>query len=152
MREGRYHGLRTAANKEQLLRAWQLLQETEIFLSQFVILPVDEAAAAVFDRLVNMKLGKIGRSDLLIASIVLSHNAILVTHNVKDSQRVPNLTIEDWIARRIGRSQTQNKSGNMQVCSRTFVRAPCNATGGSGAGQLRGQRGHRQGGHSDGEP
>ena len=86
-------------NKEQLLRAWQLLQDTETFLSQFVILPVDEAAATVFDRLVKMKLGKIGRSDLLIASIVLSRNAILVTHNVKDFKRVPNLTIEDWVSR-----------------------------------------------------
>ncbi|MBI1925221.1 type II toxin-antitoxin system VapC family toxin [Candidatus Poribacteria bacterium] len=99
MREGRYHGLRTAANKEQLLRAWQLLQDTETFLSQFVILPVDEAAATVFDRLVKMKLGKIGRSDLLIASIALSRNAILVTHNVKDFKRVPNLEIEDWVSR-----------------------------------------------------
>jgi tRNA(fMet)-specific endonuclease VapC len=98
MREGRYHGLRTAANKEQLLRAWQLLQDTETFLSQFVILPLDEAAATVFDRLVKLKLGKIGRSDLLIASIVLSHNATLVTHNVKDFQRTPNLVIEDWMA------------------------------------------------------
>jgi predicted nucleic acid-binding protein len=29
MREGRYHGLRTVANKEQLIRAWQLLQNVE---------------------------------------------------------------------------------------------------------------------------
>lgn len=37
MREGRYHGLRTAANKEQLLRAWQLLQDTEAFLLFYAI-------------------------------------------------------------------------------------------------------------------
>jgi tRNA(fMet)-specific endonuclease VapC len=97
MREGRYQGIRGAANKEQLLRAWELLQETETFLSQFVILPLDEAAATVFDRLVKMKLGKIGRADLLIACIALSRNAVLVTHNLKDFQRVPNLTLEDWV-------------------------------------------------------
>ncbi len=97
MREGRYNGIRGAANKEQLLRAWQLLQDTESFLSRFVILPLDEAAATVFDRLVKMKLGKISRHDLLIACIALSRNAALVTHNVKDFKRVPNLRIEDWI-------------------------------------------------------
>lgn len=99
MREGRYHGLRTANNKTELLRAWQHLQDLEAFFLQLRIVPLDEAAATIFDRLVKMKLGKIGRSDLLIASIVLSHHAILVTHNVKDFQRVPNLTIEDWMAR-----------------------------------------------------
>lgn len=97
MREGRYQGIRGAANKEQLLRAWQLLQDTETFLSRFIILPLDEAAATVFERLVKMKLGKISRHDLLIACIALSRNATLVPHNVKDFKRVPNLRIEDWV-------------------------------------------------------
>jgi len=58
---------------------------------------LDEAAATVFDRLVKMKLGKSERSDLLIASITLSRGAILVTHNVKDFKRVPNLILENWV-------------------------------------------------------
>jgi tRNA(fMet)-specific endonuclease VapC len=35
-------------------------------------------------------------TDLIIASIVLTNNGILVTHNVKEFKQVPNLRIEDW--------------------------------------------------------
>nr|WP_313926620.1 hypothetical protein [Anabaena sp. FACHB-1237] len=38
----------------------------------------------------------IGYNDLLIASIALSHNLILVTHNTKEFLRVEGLKIEDW--------------------------------------------------------
>jgi tRNA(fMet)-specific endonuclease VapC len=36
--------------------------------------------------------------DLQIASIALRHNASLVTHNQRHFQRVPNLTLEDWLS------------------------------------------------------
>ncbi|MGH3775657.1 MAG: hypothetical protein ACRDRR_07960 [Pseudonocardiaceae bacterium] len=35
--------------------------------------------------------------DLRIASIALSRDLILVTHNVRHFQRVPELTVENWI-------------------------------------------------------
>ena len=38
----------------------------------------------------------IGANDMLIAAIVLSHNGILVTHNVEEFSRISNLKIEDW--------------------------------------------------------
>ena len=38
----------------------------------------------------------IGANDMLIAATVLSHNGILVTHNVKEFSRISNLKIEDW--------------------------------------------------------
>lgn len=38
----------------------------------------------------------IGQNDLFIASQVLAENGILVTHNVDEFKRVPNLKIEDW--------------------------------------------------------
>ncbi len=38
----------------------------------------------------------IGYNDLLIASIALSHDLILVTHNTKEFVRVEGLKIEDW--------------------------------------------------------
>jgi tRNA(fMet)-specific endonuclease VapC len=34
--------------------------------------------------------------DLCIAAIVLEHQAIVVTRNVRDFGRVPNLVVEDW--------------------------------------------------------
>ncbi len=38
----------------------------------------------------------IGQNDLIIASMVLSKNGILVTHNTKEFSRIPGLKIEDW--------------------------------------------------------
>ena len=38
----------------------------------------------------------IGPNDLLIASIVLARGGTLVTHNVREFQRVENLRVEDW--------------------------------------------------------
>ena len=38
----------------------------------------------------------IGPNDLMIASICLARGLTLVTHNVVEFSRVPNLEIEDW--------------------------------------------------------
>lgn len=38
----------------------------------------------------------IGSNDLLIAAIVKAEKGILVTHNVSEFERVPDLQIEDW--------------------------------------------------------
>ena len=43
------------------------------------------------------KEGKIiGPNDLLIASIVLSHEGILITNNTKEFCRIKGLLVEDW--------------------------------------------------------
>jgi tRNA(fMet)-specific endonuclease VapC len=34
--------------------------------------------------------------DLKIAAIALSQNGLLLTANLKDFQKVPNLQVEDW--------------------------------------------------------
>ncbi len=36
--------------------------------------------------------------DLMIASVALTHGLVLVTHNVKHFEVIPNLRIEDWLA------------------------------------------------------
>ncbi len=36
--------------------------------------------------------------DLLIASVALSFDLTLVTHNTKDFQNIPGLQLEDWLA------------------------------------------------------
>ncbi|MDA1231698.1 MAG: type II toxin-antitoxin system VapC family toxin [Planctomycetota bacterium] len=35
--------------------------------------------------------------DLMIATVALTHDLVLVTHNVKHFEVVPNLRIEDWL-------------------------------------------------------
>jgi tRNA(fMet)-specific endonuclease VapC len=59
---------------------------------------LDTAAVEQFDRLRKMsKMRKIGRADLLIASIALTHRATLVTRNVRHFRQFPGLKVENWV-------------------------------------------------------
>src|SRR5262245_10620810 len=81
---GRIDFLLKAATGAELLRAQQRFTRTEELLAQILIVPFDETAATQFDRLrANKAYRKIGRADLLIASIVLANRATLVTRNVR---------------------------------------------------------------------
>jgi tRNA(fMet)-specific endonuclease VapC len=94
---GRQDAFMKAENGERLLRAQRLLVSTVQHLALFQVVPFDEAAAAEFDRLLGTKgLKKIGRGDLLIASIALANKATLVTRNTKDFRKVPGLQVENW--------------------------------------------------------
>jgi tRNA(fMet)-specific endonuclease VapC len=95
---GRFDFLLKAATVNELIRAQQWLDRTEELLSQIVIIPLDEAALMQFERLRNRKkLRKIGRADLLIASIALAHRATIVTRNVRLFRQIPNLKVVNWI-------------------------------------------------------
>ena len=77
------------------------LARQEPFISQFLSLPFDDAAAEEYGRL-RAFLAKqglpIGPNDLLIAATALANNVTLVTHNISEFERVPGLQIEDWQA------------------------------------------------------
>lgn len=95
---GRFDFMLKAATGAELLRAQQLLARTEELLAQINIVLLDETAAVQFDRLRAVKrLRKIGRADLLIASIALAHRATLVTRNVRHFRQVPDLTVTNWV-------------------------------------------------------
>jgi tRNA(fMet)-specific endonuclease VapC len=95
---GRFDFLLQAADGAQLLRAQQLLSRSEELLAQIVTLPLNERSVQEFDRLRSQKaLAKVGRADLLIASIALAHRATLVTRNVRHFSRVPGLTVVNWV-------------------------------------------------------
>jgi tRNA(fMet)-specific endonuclease VapC len=86
------------AERGAVLRAQALLWETEQRLNRIEIIPFDADAIAQFDILaINSSLRKSGRADLLIASIALARRATLVTRNLKDFQRIPNLQIVNWL-------------------------------------------------------
>jgi tRNA(fMet)-specific endonuclease VapC len=94
---GRQDALVKAEDGERLLRAQRLLVSTVQHLALFRIVPFDDVAAAEFDRLRRAKgLKKIGRGDLLIASIALANKATLVTRNLKDFRPVSGLKLENW--------------------------------------------------------
>lgn len=70
-----------------------------LFLSQFQSLPFDVQAAEVYGSVKAYldKLGTpIGPNDLMIASISLANKLILVTHNMREFNRVLWLQLEDW--------------------------------------------------------
>jgi tRNA(fMet)-specific endonuclease VapC len=76
------------------------LRVRKIIREASVVLPFDEPAAEVYGPL-RSELETAGRPlaepDLRIASIALAHDLILVTGNVKHFERIPNLSIENWI-------------------------------------------------------
>jgi tRNA(fMet)-specific endonuclease VapC len=75
------------------------LQIQQEFLSQFVSLPFDDAAAEVYGdiRAALAQAGTpIGPNDLQIAAIALASDLTLVTHNTKEFSRVQGLQLEDW--------------------------------------------------------
>jgi tRNA(fMet)-specific endonuclease VapC len=94
---GRFDFVLKAADGEQLQRAQIYLVESERHLAEQVIIPIDAAAAAQFDKLRgNKKVKNIGRRDLLIACIALAHQATVATRNLKHFRQVPGLKVENW--------------------------------------------------------
>lgn len=71
---GRIDYLLKAETGVNLLKAQELLFRTEEFLRELLIIPTSQSASIEFDRLrVISKFRKIGRADLLIASITLAN-------------------------------------------------------------------------------
>jgi len=63
------------------------------------ILPFDTKAAAEYGKIcayLQRQGTPIGTMDMLIAAHALSQNLTLVTNNVREFERVPNLQIENW--------------------------------------------------------
>lgn len=72
-----------------------------LFLSAFTILPFDTEDAIVAGR-IRGELAKkgtpIGPYDLQIAAQGISRKLTVVTHNIDEFSRVPNLQVEDWVS------------------------------------------------------
>lgn len=66
------------------------------FYQEFAIVPFSEEAARQFDQLSKKRL-KMGTMDLKIAATALVHDALLLTGNLSDFQRVANLRVENWL-------------------------------------------------------
>ncbi len=84
-----------ARNATQLLRAYDLLHKVLDAFRSYPLMQFDADALIVFEQLKPLKL-RIGTLDLRIASVALSRNMTVVTRNVSDFGRVPNLLVENW--------------------------------------------------------
>lgn len=74
-------------------------KQLEALISRIKVIPfaVKEAKAAAIIRADLENRGTpIGPFDTLIAGTALSENAVLVTHNTQEFNRVNGLSIEDW--------------------------------------------------------
>ena len=95
---GRMDFVLKAATGPELLRAQHLLTRTEELLEQIIIVPIDDVAAAQFDLLrASRRFRKIGRADLLIASIALANSATVVTRNVRHFKVLARLKVVNWV-------------------------------------------------------
>jgi tRNA(fMet)-specific endonuclease VapC len=69
------------------------------FLNSVTVLPFEEAEAeqtAQIRSFLKQAGTPIGAYDVLIAATAITHKLILVTANVREFERVPNLKIENW--------------------------------------------------------
>jgi tRNA(fMet)-specific endonuclease VapC len=66
------------------------------FYQAFEIVPFDEPAAQRFDDLRGQHL-RLGTMDLKIAATALVHDALLLSANLRDFERVPGLRVQNWL-------------------------------------------------------
>ena len=68
--------------------------------NRIAVLPIDASVSAEYGRiraLLEAKGKPLGNNDLWIAAHALSANLVLVTNNVREFGRVPDLKIENWV-------------------------------------------------------
>jgi tRNA(fMet)-specific endonuclease VapC len=94
----RCENLLKADSSAAVVKAQELLDRSEQQLSPLTVIPFDEAAAEQFDRLLQIgRLKRIGRADLLVASVALANHATVVTRNLRHFRQVPGLALENWV-------------------------------------------------------
>ncbi len=84
-----------AKNSEGTIRAYRMFQGILADFAVMQVLPFDQPAAKVFQRLRKQHV-RIGTMDLRIASIVISKSLTLLSRNLVDFRKVPDLQVEDW--------------------------------------------------------
>jgi tRNA(fMet)-specific endonuclease VapC len=92
---GRFAQIRRAQQPSQIESAYTRLAEAVVALASLPILPYTQAAIARYGQLLAQKLN-VGKNDLRIGAIALEYGAVVVTRNVRDFGRIPNLIVEDW--------------------------------------------------------
>ncbi|HVK18399.1 MAG TPA: type II toxin-antitoxin system VapC family toxin [Fimbriiglobus sp.] len=92
---GWYSFLRTTKRPDQIELAYAELIRTTLFLASLPLVNFTVQAIARYESLLKQKLN-VRKNDLRIAAIALEGGAVVVTRNVRDFGRVPNLVVEDW--------------------------------------------------------
>jgi tRNA(fMet)-specific endonuclease VapC len=88
--------IKSARDDAQLIDRYGRLQASIDRSTHHRIIGWTAEAGAQFARLRRRRI-RVGTMDLRIASIALAHDATLLTRNLKDFSRVPNLRVENWL-------------------------------------------------------
>ena len=81
---------------ERQIFAYRELSELFAFFSGYTIALLDTNSSSMFTRFRKSGV-KIGTMDLKTASIALANNALLLTANRRDFEKVPGLRFENWL-------------------------------------------------------
>lgn len=92
---GRLNRIRRSNSREELVLAYAKLRDTLEDFRRISLLNFDNNASTCYGELISQRI-RIGTQDLRIAAIAISKNAILVTRNRRDFEKVPSLVFEDW--------------------------------------------------------
>jgi tRNA(fMet)-specific endonuclease VapC len=76
--------------------AYQRFLHSLLGFSKLKIFPFDGDAARQFVSLQQQRT-RIGTMDLKIAAICIAHDAMLLTRNLVDFEKVPGLRVENWL-------------------------------------------------------
>src|SRR5262249_25168122 len=87
-------GRRQEAHKQ--VPAYAMLADLFQFFSKWQVVPFDDRAADRFEALRKQRI-RIGTPDLKIAAITLVHDAVLLSANLRDFEKVPELRVENWL-------------------------------------------------------
>jgi tRNA(fMet)-specific endonuclease VapC len=86
---------------EKSLNTDKNLEAVEEFVSHLEVLPYDAKASQHYGQIkaaLEKKGQIIGENDIHIAAHAISHGLILVSNNVREFKRVPNLALENWLS------------------------------------------------------
>jgi tRNA(fMet)-specific endonuclease VapC len=92
---GRLASVNAARTAQELVAAYANLRQHLNNYSSIRIIAFDDTAATTAEMLRSSKL-RLGTMDLRIASIALTRDALLLSRNLRDFQKVPGLRVEDW--------------------------------------------------------
>ncbi len=84
-----------AKDSRSLIRGYTELEGVIEGFARSQLLPFSTASAEVCDDLRKQRV-RVGAMDLRIAAIVIANQMTLLTRNIVDFERVPNLAFEDW--------------------------------------------------------
>jgi tRNA(fMet)-specific endonuclease VapC len=86
---------------EKSLNTDKNLEAVEEFVSHLEVLPYDAKASQHYGQIkaaLEKKGQIIGENDIHIAAHAISHGLILVSNNVREFKRVPNLALDNWVS------------------------------------------------------